>query len=280
MTIKQFQKMIMDYYRAHGRDLPWRRTQDPYRIVVSEVMLQQTQVSRVLKKYPEFLRAFPNFRALARAPLSRVLRTWQGMGYNRRAIALKKIADMVVATHNGKLPTTIDELVKFPGIGPHTAGSIAAFAFNKPTVFIETNIRRTFLHHFFPRKRRVDDKELLPIIEKSLQRRNPRAWYFALMDYGSMLGKRVNNPNRRSRHYGVQSKFEGSNRQLRGVVLKILVENGAMRKEQIKQEVVRSFSFAKATLKGRTTKIDIVRVLETLEREGFIKKHGTVYRVR
>ncbi len=160
-TISRFHKTIYDHYKKYGRSLPWRKTNDPYKILVSEIMLQQTQVDRVIPKYERWLKMFPNFPTLAKAPLKKILTKWQGLGYNRRAIHLKKLAEIIVSKHSGKLPSSIEELDSLPGIGPHTAGSIAAFAFNKPTIFIETNIRSVFIHYFFPPKKKVSDRSIL-----------------------------------------------------------------------------------------------------------------------
>jgi A/G-specific adenine glycosylase len=191
-------------------------------------MLQQTQVPRVIPKYREFIRRFPDFRVLARAPLADVLRAWQGLGYNRRALYLKRIAENVVQDYNGKLPRDPDILRTLPGIGTNTAGSIAAFAFNVPALFIETNIRRAFIHYFFPKRRLVQDATLLPLVQRSLVGQTPREWYSALMDYGAYLGEmlpKTANPNRRSKHYTRQAKFEGSIRQVRGAILKLLLRH-------------------------------------------------------
>jgi len=206
--------------------MPWRDTHDPFAIVVSEIMLQQTQVDRVREKYTAFIARFPDFRSLAEAPLADVLALWQGLGYNRRAIALKSIAAIVTNEFAGRLPDPVEVLKKLPGIGHATASSIAAFAFNMPTVFIETNIRRVFIHHFFHDCTEVHDAEILPLVQKTLDRKNPREWYYALMDYGTSLKKSVPNPNRRSRHYAKQSKFEGSTRQRRGAILRLVLLRG------------------------------------------------------
>lgn len=213
------------------RDLPWRDTTDPYRILVSEVMLQQTQVSRVLIKYPIFISQFPNFKQLAQASIKDILQAWQGMGYNRRVLYLKRIAEIVVKKYESKLPDDPTVLDTFPGIGKATAASIVAFAFNKPVVFIETNIRRVFIHHFFKDSQDVDDKEIFPLIQKTLDKKNPCEWYWALMDYGAHLGKTVDNPNKKSKHYAVQSAFNGSDRQLRGEILKLLLKKSLKEKE-------------------------------------------------
>lgn len=227
MTIAQFRKMIWNHYEKRGRhDMAWRKKRDPYRIVVSEVMLQQTQVSRVENKYPEFIRAFPNFASLAKAPLKDVLAAWQGMGYNRRALYLKRIAEEVVRAHRGELPEAPEALEKLPGIGMATARSIAAFAFDAPVAFIETNVRSVFLHHFFPGRTEVKDTQILPLVEQALDRARPREWYWALMDYGAHLKGLGVNPSRASAHHAPQAKFAGSDRQARGAIMKLLLASG------------------------------------------------------
>lgn len=216
--------------------MPWRETGDPYEITVSEFMLQQTQVARVMEKYPGFLGRFSNWKELASASRAEVLGAWQGLGYNRRAKFLHETANKLVDTYGGSLPDDPAELVKLPGIGPNTAGSIAAFAFNKPVVFIETNIRRVFLHFFFETEQAVADTKLLPLIEAGLDRENPREWYYALMDYGVELARLFPNPNRRSAHYSRQSRFEGSDRQLRGYVLRELTRGRALEVKELPAE--------------------------------------------
>jgi A/G-specific adenine glycosylase len=231
--ILEFQQMVLSYYNNYGREMAWRDTTDPYLILVSEIMLQQTQVERVKIKFPEFIEAFPDFAALAVVPLDNVLSVWQGMGYNRRAIAIQKCAIRVMNEYNGILPADVDLLATFPGIGRATASSIAAFAFNLPVVFIETNIRRVFIHFFFSGTDPVSDADLLPIVEKSLYKENPRVWYWALMDLGSALKKTVPNPNRRSVHYSKQSPFEGSDREIRGTIIRMLLAEPGMSEKQL-----------------------------------------------
>lgn len=196
-------------------------------------MLQQTQVPRVLVKYAEFLSAFPTAHALAQASLGDVLRAWQGLGYNRRAKLLHECAKAVVARHHGTFPETYEALVALPGVGPYTAGAVLAFAFNVPHAIIETNIRTIYLHYFFKDRTDVSDTELMPYIERTLDRRNPRSWYAALMDYGTHLKQTVGNENQRSRHYAKQSTFSGSARQLRGAVLRLLANRSANEPEII-----------------------------------------------
>lgn len=261
--IKKFREIITSSYHKNGRhNLPWRETRDPYKILISEVMLQQTQVSRVLKKYPEFIKAFPTPNVLAKAPLKRILSVWQGMGYNRRAIALKGIADAVMRECGRAIPDDPALLEKFPGIGKNTAGAIVAFAFNKPAVFIETNIRRVFIHHFFPRLQNISDKKLLPLIEETLDKKNPREWYWALMDYGAALPKHVKNPNRRSRHYAKQRPFKGSNREVRGLILKAFINRGSLSHHDLRKHIRHK---------------ELEKNLRDLAREGFLKKEQKQY---
>lgn len=222
--IDSFRSLVLAHYRAHGRDLPWRRTHDPYLIVVSEIMLQQTQVTRVAPKYAEFIEDFPDLESLAKAPLEHVLRRWQGLGYNRRALALKRLAEQVAAEHGGHIPREFASLLKLPGVGPATAAAVAAFAFGEAHPFLETNIRAAYLHHFFPDRDKVHDAELLPLVSATLDYADPRTWYYALMDYGAELKRRVDNPSRRSRHHARQSPFEGSRRQLRAQALKAILD--------------------------------------------------------
>jgi A/G-specific adenine glycosylase len=261
-AIQEFQTIVLDHYRDHVRDLAWRRTADPYRILVSEIMLQQTQVGRVTEKYPAFLGAFPDFPSLAGAPLSDILAVWQGMGYNRRVISLQKCARKVVEEYHGTLPRDPEILATFPGIGRATAGSICVFAFNIPVVFIETNIRRVFIHFFFRDHEKVDDNEILPLARLALRGQDPRTWYNALMDLGTALKKTGKNPNRRSRQYSKQGAFEGSDRKIRGHILRLLLAE----KHLTETAIVKKFSEDPAR---------IVRILTNLETEGFIARTGS-----
>lgn len=217
-----FVKIIKDYYAKHKRHFSWRETENPYYIFVSEVMLQQTQTARVIDKYAHFIRKFPDFKTLAEAPLVEVLAEWQGLGYNRRGKYLKQSAQLVTDHYMGKVPDDPEVLIDFPGIGPNTAASIITFSYNKPIPFIETNVRSVYLHFFFQDQTGIHDKELFPFIESTLDQKNPRDWYYALMDYGVMLKKQHVNPSRKSKHHAKQSKFEGSDRQIRGAIVKTL----------------------------------------------------------
>jgi A/G-specific adenine glycosylase len=229
-------------------------------------MLQQTQVDRVAMKFDRFIQKLPDFAALAAAPLREVLALWQGLGYNRRALNLKRAAEAVMLEHNGSLPSSPDALVTLPGIGKATAASIAAFAFEQPVVFLETNIRTVLIHHFFNGRASVADAELLPLAAALLDRRNPRKWYSALMDYGTSLKKLHGNASRRSAHYSTQSSFKGSRRQKRGRILKLLVERNSLKADQIAEEL----SIDQSLCEG---------ILDELVREGIISKERGRYRI-
>lgn len=300
-TFKRFEKELVAYYRASRRSLPWRdrmtkhkrslSTNDwTYRVVVSELMLQQTQVARVIHKYESWLKIFPDWQSLAHASTASVLREWSGLGYNRRALFLKRIAETIGP---GSLPQTYDGLRALPGIGPNTAGSILAFAFDIPRVFIETNIRSVFIHFFFPEieKRegkkackKIHDDEIVPIIETALDRtmkggtsdtqifkNNPREWYYALMDYGSDLKRRLPNPSRRSAHHVRQSPFKGSNRELRSGILRFILKAKATGQLVSEIELKRAFQ--------KDPSAQVLKNLNDLTREGFIVKIGKQYRI-
>lgn len=228
-----FKNLIWDFYNTHGRTFPWRRNPDPYAVVISEIMLQQTQTYRVEPKYTAFLAALPTLEALANADLRTVLSLWQGLGYNRRGKFLHAMAGEIAQNHGGIIPDNPELLVQLPGIGKATAGSICAFAFNKPTLFIETNIRAVYLRHFFSGQQGISDDQLLPFLSASLEKDNPREWYYALMDYGVHLKKTVPNPSRQSKHHITQSKFEGSDRQIRGAIIRALTRCERMDKNEL-----------------------------------------------
>ncbi len=255
--VEAFRELIYDHYHRHGRRLPWRMTRDPYRILVSEMMLQQTQVERVLGKYEDFIGAFPDFPSLAAAPVDRVLLLWQGLGYNRRALWLRRTAAVVTGEFGGELPPSVDLLLTLPGIGRASASAVAAFAFDMPVVFIETNIRTVFIHLFFSDKGHVSDREIIPLLDASLDRADPRKWYYALMDYGSMLkgaGERV---HRKSTGYRRQSPFKGSDRQVRSAVLKVLLREGTVSEAALAQVL-------------GEPRDRVQKVLAELKNEGFI----------
>lgn len=221
----QFLETLWDFYAHHARELPWRQPEpdgsfSPYKILVSELMLQQTQVLRVIPKYAEFLQRFPSVEALAAADLGDVLRAWQGLGYNRRAKFLWQAAGKIYSLQH--FPKDAAGLVQLPGVGVNTAGAVLAYAYNEPAVFIETNVRTVYLHHFFAGQELVPDKAIAELVAATLEREHPREFYWALMDYGSHLKATAGNLNKASKHYTKQSTFKGSRRQVRGAVLREL----------------------------------------------------------
>ncbi len=223
-SLDRVRETVLDFYAEHGRSMPWRDAPDPYRVLLSEVMLQQTQVSRVLPRYSEWLEEFPSLETLAAAPLEEVLRLWQGLGYNRRALALKRTAEECVERFGGVLPNDRRELLALPGIGPATAAGIRVFAFGEREVYLETNVRTVILHEVFPDREDVHDREIVPVLEELLARaEDPRLWTYALMDYGAHLKRTLPNPSRRSRHHARQSAFEGSRRQKRARLLRAVL---------------------------------------------------------
>ncbi len=221
------------------------------------MMLQQTTVERVIPKYISFLKKFPSFEKLARAPQKDVILLWQGLGYNRRALYVHQAAKMIVQKYGRSLPKERKELESLPGVGPYTAGALRVFVHGMSDIVIETNIRGAYLHSFFQKKEKVPDKEILPLVEKTLDRKNPREWYFALMDFGAMLKRTTPNPSRKSLHHHVQAPFLGSRRQVRGKILKIVIERGK----------VSLLSLARLT--GEKTS-PLQALLSSLEKEGFI----------
>jgi A/G-specific adenine glycosylase len=256
-VIGTFQELIYSYYKNNKRDFPFRRNISPYNVLVSEIMLQQTQTNRVSEKFTEFISAFPDFKTLMDAPLEKVLNKWQGLGYNKRAIALKNIAKKVIEEYGGKLPADIEILKSFPQIGYNTASSIITFAYNLPTYFIETNIRRVYIYFFFPASNSVSDVQILPIIKKTLDFKKPREWYYALMDYGVMLKKTHPELHKKSNHYRKQSKFKGSTRELRGKILRYLLKNSESHISHL-------------SVKLKINSETIHKILTQLEKEGFL----------
>jgi A/G-specific adenine glycosylase len=229
-------------------------------------MLQQTGVERVVAHYGSFLARFPSARALAHAPVRDVLAAWKGLGYNRRALYLKRAAQVIVADHGGRVPRTMEGLTALPGVGRATAAAILAYAFNQPAAFIETNVRRVYIHFFFPRARIVSDSQILPLVERTLDRGSPRDWYDALMDYGTMLRSEGEDPNRRSSRYRRQAPFEGSVRQVRGRILEALLGARSLDRDGLAEATgVRDSRLAAA--------------VEQLRSEGFIVPRGRGWRI-
>lgn len=265
-TVAEFQSMILDFYRQEGRSFPWRETRDPYAILVSELMLQQTQTERVVPKYLAWLEAFPTAADLAAAPFPQVLAAWSGLGYNRRAGYLQSACRQVVQELGGVFPSTAKELQRLKGVGAYTAGAVVAFAFNRPEVFIETNIRSVYLFFFYPDQEKVSDAQLMPLIQATVYHQDPRRWYYALMDYGAALKKSTANPNRQSRHYSRQSRFEGSLRQARGAIVRQLSLGG--NRPQALEDLAAGAGIDLYRMQGAA---------ESLVSEGMIMQRGNLY---
>lgn len=255
--IELFREIILNYYKIYGRSFSWRETSDPYHILLSELMLQQTQTERAAPKYAAFIERWPDFNALSEAPFSEILILWKGLGYNRRAMALKQIALIAVRQYGGTLPRIYDELLKLPMVGPATASAVLAFSYNQPALYLETNIRRVLLHFFYQNEEKVHDRELYKLLEAVQVREDPKSWYYALMDYGVLLKKMVKNPNRRSAHYTKQPAFENSNRQIRGQILTVFTEKGLVSKKEL-------YSFLNFPQEN------INKCLSALQKEGFV----------
>lgn len=262
--IAAFRAQVLDLYAQRGRVFPWRSTRDPWAILVSEVMLQQTQTERVLPKYLAWIAAYPNPSSLAEADLAEVLALWSGLGYNRRALALVKAASRIASL--GRFPDEEDELLELPGVGPYTARAVLAFAYGRPVVLIETNIRSVFLHSFFEGERGVSDASIASLVEATLDRSDPRNWYYALMDYGVEIKKAYGNPNARSAQYAKQSPFADSHRRIRGALLKELGSRGRADSDELA-----------ACLPFARERVD--KALADLKAEGFVAESCGVYRL-
>ena len=282
--LREFVQFVAQKGRELYRDLPWRRTYDPYAIWISEVMLQQTQVSRVDGRWQRWLERFPTVDALAAAAPSDVLEEWQGLGYNRRALSVHRAAQ-AISEAGGVFPQDPKELVKLPGIGPATAAGIRAFAFNLHGVYLETNVRTVFLHELYPQAEGVPDSELVPLVEltcpasvanvadAAATELTPRSWYYALLDYGAYLKKTIPNPSRRSKSHVKQSRFEGSHRQKRAELLRVLLahkDEGGAEFETLHQELCQiEVNAGRETLDEQVT----LGLLEELAKEGFCQKN-------
>lgn len=262
---RTFVAKVWEYYRTQGRhDLPWRKNYHPYRVLVSEMMLQQTQVERVIPKYNAFLKQFPSAAQLAKADLKSVLIAWQGLGYNRRAKFLWQTAQAVQEKYSGTFPEDMISLQTLPGIGSYTAAAILNFAFNQPVPLIETNVRTVYIHHFFRNQTDVADSDIVRLVERTLDKEHPREWFAALMDYGAYLKRTEGNLSRLSKHYAKQPAFAGSSRYIRGRILKLLTEDAC----------------TEAQLLERLIDVDTDRVqvqLTKLVAEGLIQKKQQRY---
>ena len=265
MTPKRFREKVYAHYEREGRhELPWRKTRDPYRILVSEIMLQQTQVDRVRPFYERFLERFPTVSALAEAPLKEVLTLWQGLGYNRRARMFHEAAKAIVEQHRGIVPKGIKELEALPGIGAYTARAVAAFAHNEDVIFIETNLRTAVMHEFFSESDKVSDAEIMGILTKAFPKGESRKWYAALMDYGAHLKRSGVRINAKSASYAKQAPFRGSSREARGAVLRALAKQGQKRTYLL-------------GILGPDRREQVASAIDRLAIEGLIAKSGSTY---
>lgn len=270
---EQLETSLWSYYRECGRDLPWRRTVTPYRVVVSELMLQQTQVVRVKSYFTRWMRDFPSWQSLSQASRQDVLMHWQGLGYNRRALYLSRIAQLVRERYNGRLPREANELEALPGIGPYTRGAIRAFAYNIPDCFVETNIRTVLFYHLYSGKDNtsIGDSELLALLQAYIEydtraQTEPRQFYYAMMDYGSYLKGAVGNLNTKSTSYSRQTRFAGSRRQLRSHILHFIVHTSSATKTQIRAHTQKESALVQS-------------ILDELVQEGSISRSGGRYYV-
>ncbi len=243
--------------RACYRELPWRGDASPWAILVSEIMLQQTQVPRVVAVYPRWIERFPRPSALTRLSVAEVLAAWSGLGYNRRALSLHKTAKILAEEYDDTVPASEEALRKLPGIGVYTARAVLAFAFNIPSVFLETNIRTVFIRHFFSGENPVGDLELEKIGAALLDREQPRQWYTALMDYGAWLKVHEHNFGKRAKAYRAQPPFKGSERELRGAILKRLLGTSPLTVAELSYQLASDFE-------------RVFLCAEKLEKEGFV----------
>lgn len=257
--IAAFQESVWAYFRDARRIMPWRENPDPYYVLVSELMLQQTQVPRVIPKFESFIRRFPNIQTLTNANLSQILSEWNGLGYNRRAKFLHDSARAVVQNFGGKIPDSYEQLMSLPGVGPNTAGAILTYAFNQPVVFVETNVRTVYIHHFYHDQFDVTDKQIRELAEQTLDGENPREWFWALMDYGTYLKQTRPGRNSQSKHYKKQSPLVGSLREMRGRIIKTLLDT-PLGDELLRKRVEADDRFAPA--------------IDALIREGMVAKRN------
>lgn len=264
MSEQEFQELIWQKGRELYREMPWRDDPRPYKVWVSELMLQQTQVSRVIPKFEAFMRRFPTVHDLAEASLADVLVAWSGLGYNRRAKFLWQAALEIELKYEGELPRDDSELRGLPGIGPNTAAAICNYAYEVPTAFVETNIRTVYFHHFFHDRTDIADKELLELVEETIDREHPRQWFWAMMDYGSYLKATAGGKLDLSRHYKKQSPLAGSLREMRGRIIRVL-SMAAQGEQMLRLEVVADERFERA--------------MADLEREGLIERHEDRWRL-
>ena len=280
--ITDFRKQILTWYRKNQRDLPWRKTRDPYRILISEVMSQQTQISRVIPKYEAWLDKFPTVQSLAASNISDVLRYWSGLGYNRRALNLKKTAEMIIEKYKGKFPTNEKELLSLPGIGQYTSRAVLCFAFDQQVAVVDTNVRKVILTQFKNelgimnyelgennkinnsllsiqdalKTNKITDKDIEVIAQLLLPKGKAYEWNQAMMDYAAAMLKKEKIPIPK------QTKFHGSRRYYRGQILKILLQKKSVSIGDVGPLIKKEFTSSE--------KEWLLNLLEELQKEGFI----------
>lgn len=254
--------MIFSWWKDNLRDLPWRRTRNPYHILVSEVMLQQTQVSRVLPKYTEFLAAFPDVYSLAAARPAEVLTLWRGLGYNRRALYLQKAAKVIVADYTGVFPDSETALIKLPGLGLYTARAIMVFAFEKNVAMVDTNIRQIITHYLFgglPQK----EKLIQETADKLVPPGRAWEWHQALMDFGALAMAK----EKKTMHIvKKQAPFKDSDRYYRGRIIDVL-RVGSAKELPLVADFVREY--------GKTPAF-FHRIIDGLMKDGLLVKKKSV----
>lgn len=278
-SLQLFVEMIYDYRKKYGRLFPWQETRNPYKVLLSEVMLQQTQTERVLPKYTLFLSKWPTLHDFAQATPAEVLPEWKGLGYNRRCINLLKA--MKLCDNERGIQNDQAFLLSLPSVGKSTAAAVQSFAYGEKSIYLETNIRRVLIEFFYPMQVQtgitdehtqlkgsvqsftvpeVHDKELTELLQKLLVFvPDSKQWYYALMDVGAQMKKEVPNANKRSKHYHTQSKFEGSERQLRGQILQCLID-----KTQLSTDAFFPL------LPPQWTKRQVEKALETLHKDALV----------
>ena len=229
--VTRLRQHILSWYKKHKRDLPWRKTKDPYKILISEVMLQQTQVDRVVAYYERWLKALPTFEKLFRVSTKKLLTLWSGLGYNNRVLRLRALAGVVIKDHKAKLPKTYEQLIRLPGIGDYTANAILAFAFNKSVPVMDTNIRRVLIHELkLSEKISLDELKIISL--QLIPKEKSCIWHNALMDYGALF--------KTARRTGIkplsqQGAFVGSNREVRGFITKELTQKDSLPMNVVKK---------------------------------------------
>ncbi len=262
MNTERFKELVRCQGEELYRDMPWREDTRAYYVLVSELMLQQTQVARVVPKFEAFIAAFPDEKTLASASLADVLKLWQGLGYNRRAKFLHEAAKTIMQEFDGIFPSSETDLLKLPGVGKNTAGAIRAYAFNQPSIFVETNIRTVYIHHFFDDQFDIDDKQIIEFLEETIDHEHPREFYWALMDYGTWLKSQGVRNISASKHYKKQSQLKGSLRETRGAILRELTELRRTRTE-LQQSI------------GMPDRFDAA--IEGLRRDGLVEMTGKYF---